>query len=102
MKVIKPGNTHKAWTRKLTCTGSGNGGEGCGAVLEVTFTDIYETANCDYMGDCDHYKTFCCPCCGAETDISTKATNYYQIETLGKRPTEAERTRIKVKYMAGE
>jgi len=102
MKVIKKGNPHKAWTRELTCTGAGNGGEGCDAVLEVTFADIYVTSSCDYTGDCDHFKTFCCPCCGAETDISSKTANYYRIETLGKRPTEAERNRIKTNYMAGE
>jgi hypothetical protein len=102
MKVIKQGNPHQAWTRKLTCTGAGNGGEGCGAVLEVTFADIYTTTSSWYDGSSESYKTFCCPCCGAETDISTKTQNYYRIETLGKQPSKTERDLIKKKYMASE
>ncbi|MBP9750131.1 MAG: hypothetical protein KBD21_05375 [Candidatus Pacebacteria bacterium] len=45
VKVIKPGNPHKAWTRELTRIGAGKGVDGCGAVLEVAFADIYKTEN---------------------------------------------------------
>lgn len=99
MKVLKQGKPHKAWTRKVTCTGAGNGNEGCGAELEVTYEDIYETSSCDYTGDCDYYKTVCCPCCGAETDLPRDTPNYHRIETLGKRPTKAERNVIRQKYI---
>lgn len=69
MKIIKKGRKQKGWSKEFTCTGDGNGGGGCGAILLVSKSDLYETKNCDYTGDCDYYTTYSCPCCDVETDI---------------------------------
>ena len=69
MKVIKKGTGQKGWSKEFTCTGSGNGGGGCGAVLLVSAGDIYQTHHYDYGGGHDVYKTFTCPCCHVKTDI---------------------------------
>lgn len=66
MRVLKEG---PGWSIEQTCTGKGNGGGGCGALLAVEKEDIYQTSNTDYTGDTDYYWTFRCPCCGVETDI---------------------------------
>lgn len=43
MKIIKEGRKQTGWSKELTCTGKGNGGGGCGAVLLVEQTDLYNT-----------------------------------------------------------
>lgn len=65
MKVIKPGREQHGWVNELTCTGNGNGGGGCDAVLLVEEDDVYQT----YDGSTDYYLTFRCPQCNAQTDI---------------------------------
>lgn len=69
MKIISEGRPQKGWSKEYTCTGAGNGGGGCGAVLLVSQEDFYHTHHYDYGGGHDVYTTFMCPCCGVETDV---------------------------------
>lgn len=78
MKVLKKGRPQKGWAGKFTCTGSGNGGGGCGAHLLVEKNDLYQTSRSDYLGDTDYYVTFRCPECGVETD--TEGTPFHGSE----------------------
>ena len=68
MQVLKKGRKQKGWSRKFTCTGSGNGGGGCGAVLLVSAGDFFQTASHHYDGSSEYYTTFECPECGVLTD----------------------------------
>lgn len=58
------------------CSGSNNGGAGCGSKLFVETNDIYLTHHTDLIGDTDFYYTFKCPVCGRETDIPDKLVPY--------------------------
>ena len=69
MKVIAEGRAQKGWSKEYVCTGEGNGGGGCAAVLLVEFNDLYITHHYDYGGGHDTYTTFRCGACGVETDI---------------------------------
>lgn len=69
MKVIKSGTGQKGWSKKTTCTGEGNGGGGCRAVLLVEQDDLFRTSSSDYVGGIDYFDTFECPECGVRTDI---------------------------------
>ncbi len=69
MQVIKKGRKQMGWAKEFTCTGSGNGGGGCGATLLVEKTDVYQTSRGYYDGSTDYFITFCCAECGVETDI---------------------------------
>lgn len=71
MKVITPGRPQTGWAREETCTGTGNGGGGCGAVLLVEQTDMYQTVSTDYAGGRDEFVTFTCACCGVESDMKS-------------------------------
>jgi hypothetical protein len=71
MKVIKKGREQKGWSKEYKCTGKGNDGGGCGAMLLVSDNDIYMTSQSDYTGDTDYFTTFKCPCCGVETDMES-------------------------------
>lgn len=68
MKIIKPGTPKGPWSKQVTCTGAGNGGGGCGAVLEVHEEDVYETWS-SALHETYEYNTITCPECGYETDI---------------------------------
>jgi hypothetical protein len=52
------------WIGRFRCTGKGNGGNGCGRLIEVEEKDLYNT-NYSY----DPYYGFVCPECRAVTDI---------------------------------
>ncbi len=54
MKVIKSGDGRKGWAREETCTGQGNGIDGCGAELLLEENDLYHTRNTDYGGIVTH------------------------------------------------
>jgi len=69
MKVLAKGNGCKSWSKKVTCTGKGNQGGGCGAKLLVERTDLFHTYHSSYDGDTDTYTTFVCPECKVLTDI---------------------------------
>ena len=76
MKVIKNGEEIDSWKLRINCTGRGNGGGGCGALLEIREEDIYNTYSYDYLGDKDTYYTIVCPICGKETDLNTNQLPY--------------------------
>lgn len=69
MKVLKKGSGQKGYAKKCVCTGKGNGGGGCGAVLLVEEGDFYQTSRSYYDGSTDYFTTFRCPQCGVETDV---------------------------------
>ena len=69
MKVLKKGRPQKGCSKEFKCTGSGNGGGGCGAKLLVSKDDLYTTHSYDYGGGHDTFTTFKCPDCGVETDV---------------------------------
>lgn len=69
MKVVKKGRPQKGWAKEFTCTGKGNGGGGCGAVLLVEEGDFYQTCRSFYDGSTERYTTFRCTECGVETDV---------------------------------
>lgn len=74
MKVIKKGRPQKGWAQECKCTGAGNGGGGCGAMLLVEIGDVFETQrNC--MHETDYFTTFRCPECQVLTDISDVPAN---------------------------
>ena len=68
MKVIEKGRAQKGWSKEYNCTGAGNGGGGCNALLLVEFGDIYKTFRHCY-DETDTFYTFQCVSCGVETDI---------------------------------
>lgn len=70
MQVIKKGRPQKGWARQYTCTGNGNGGGGCTAVLLGEQNDIFVTHSHHYDGSHETYNTFRCSECGVLTDIS--------------------------------
>ena len=92
MEVVKKGRIPRGCTKKFRCSGKGNGGGGCGALLLVSEYDVYETVSEHYDGSADYYNTFCCSECGVETDIVNKFA-----EPKGKRPSEKERKRRALK-----
>lgn len=65
MKVIREG---KSWVLQHECTGFSNGGQGCGALLEMGRSDLRYFAGGGYMGK-DPAVAFKCPCCGATTNL---------------------------------
>lgn len=73
MKVLEPG---PGWSLKVRCTGDGNGGGGCGALLLVEKDDLYTTYRESIDGTREDFVTLCCCCCGMETDIGKKDVPY--------------------------
>jgi hypothetical protein len=70
MKIIKPGRPQQGWATETSCTGSGNGGGGCNAVLLVDESDLFTTHRGGYGGDGpETFVTFRCAACGVLTDI---------------------------------
>lgn len=68
MKIIQPGRTQEGWAKQYTCTGKGNKGGGCGAVLLIEYGDLRRTMM-SFCGERDYFPTFRCPSCGVLTDI---------------------------------
>lgn len=69
MKVLKKGRKQEGWTIEVKCTGSGNGGGGCGALLLVSEGDLYNTHHYDYGGGHDVFVTLRCTECKVQTDL---------------------------------
>ena len=76
MKVVKKGRPQKGWAKEFECTGQGNGGGGCGAMLLVEAGDLFETCSGHYDGSTDYYTTFQCCECGVNTDIKDSSAPY--------------------------
>lgn len=72
MKIVKqPPNWQ---SRELTCTGAGNGGKGCKAVLLVDLEDLRHFSEREgYMRVYEEAVCFRCPCCGRLTDLPKDA-----------------------------
>ena len=68
MKVLRTGRAQQGWAQERACTGHGNGGGGCGAVLLVEEGDVYLTKS-HAREETTTYLTFSCPECGVETDV---------------------------------
>lgn len=68
MKILREGRFKTQWNEKVTCTGLGNGGGGCGAKLQVSWEDLYFTYGEMFRERLKHV-TFMCPSCGVETDL---------------------------------
>ena len=68
MKVIKKGRHQKGWSFQTVCTGNGNDGGGCEAVLLVEEADIYRTES-HARDETTAYATFQCPECDVLTDL---------------------------------
>lgn len=71
MKVVKPGRPQRGWAKEFHCTGRGNSGGGCGAVLLVEEGDLFHTYHEHYWGETTIFTTFRCPQCKVLTDIET-------------------------------
>ena len=69
MKVLKEGTGQRDWAEEFTCTGEGNGGGGCKAVLLVERRDLFRTMSSIMGREVTHYCTFKCCECGVLTDI---------------------------------
>ena len=68
MKLIQKGRDQKTPAKELECTGKGNGGNGCGAILLVEETDVFATTS-QARDETTHYTTFQCSECNDWTDI---------------------------------
>jgi hypothetical protein len=76
MKIIKPGRQQKGWAHEEECTGHGNDGGGCGAILLVEEGDLFITTRGGGFGESpDCFLTFKCEACGVLTDLKRPPSN---------------------------
>ncbi len=68
MKTLKKGRDQKGWSKEEKCTGLGNGGGGCGALLLVEQGDIFRTTS-HARDETTNHVTFACHDCGVLTDM---------------------------------
>jgi len=68
MKVIEKGREQTGWSTEARCTGVGNRGGGCGALLLVERYDLFQTES-SCRDETTYYTTFRCPECGVLTDL---------------------------------
>ena len=69
MKTISKGRKQKGWAKEFRCTGGGNQGGGCNAVLLVEQADLFSTES-HARDETTYYVTFRCQECGTLTDIN--------------------------------
>jgi hypothetical protein len=71
MKVLEAGKRGLEWTVQHRCTGWGNGGNGCEALLEVDKADLryVEPIYAESWGGRDAAVNFKCPVCATVTDL---------------------------------
>lgn len=76
MKILKPGTTE----HKRTCTGTGNDGGGCGAVLLVSRGDLFRTSRHCYGDEYpEYFITFKCPQCAVLTDTKFPGVHHVDL-----------------------
>lgn len=75
MEVIESGNGE--WSKNVRCTGTGNGGGGCGALLKINKSDLAHTTS-HARDETTHYATIKCVSCGAFTDVSIEGAGLPQ------------------------
>ncbi|MFA6050003.1 MAG: hypothetical protein WC761_02295 [Candidatus Paceibacterota bacterium] len=75
MKVLKKGRKQKGWAAEQECSGAGNGGGGCGALLLVELADLFHTGSSSYDGSSESNVTFECMECGVLTDLCKEVTH---------------------------
>ncbi len=68
MQILKSG---KPWSVEVECTGNGNGGQGCGALLEAEREDMRFYEGTDYPVYRPSAVSIRCPECGKITDLPT-------------------------------
>lgn len=95
MQIVEPGRQQKGWAIETKCTGCGNGGGGCGALLRIEQGDLYRTSSAHYDGS-DHYVTFTCGACGVESDLTWATVPSAVRETLPSKSAWLERRRQEV------
>jgi hypothetical protein len=88
MKLIKKGRPQKGWAKEYACSGDGNGGGGCGAVLLVEKTDLFRTGRHYYDGSSDCFVTFACSACGVLTDVKDYPGSTRDLPTRSTRARE--------------
>lgn len=84
MKIIKPGREQKGWAKELECTGAGNGGGGCGAVLLVEQADLFQTSRSYMDGETERFATFTCAACDVDTDATVPSSVFPTRTRTGK------------------
>lgn len=72
MKVLKEG---PGWSAKITCTGAGTGGGGCGSLLEIKKEDLFILYGGDYIESVP-YASFRCPRCEVDTCLEDEQVDY--------------------------
>jgi hypothetical protein len=84
MKILKPGKLGKKWSIRHSCTGWGNSGVGCDALLELEYEDLrfFSGNDSPTWGGRDPAVSFKCPCCGKLTDLGMQdwPTGYRDLE----------------------
>jgi hypothetical protein len=68
MKLLKKGRDENGWSVEASCSGEGNEGGGCGALLLVEQADLFRTSS-SARDETTYYTTFRCPECHVMTDI---------------------------------
>lgn len=67
MKIL----VEKPWALKKTCNGHGNGGKGCGSVLEVEKSDLRVYSSDSHYSATTYAIVWRCCVCGASNDLKS-------------------------------
>ena len=81
MQVIQEGRKQQGWAKEYECTGRGNGGGGCGAILRVEEADLFATTS-SIRDEIEYCVTFRCCSCGVLTDIKKSDVPYSIVNKL--------------------
>lgn len=71
MEILTKGKDVQSWSIDWNCTGYGNGGGGCDALLRVEESDFFRTPDSDMSGHHGYFSTFQCPICKVWTDVKS-------------------------------
>lgn len=71
MKIIQPGIANRKWVLRRYCTGWGNTDDGCNALLELEYEDLFYSGGTFDDGQGITYPAvkFICPCCNVTTSL---------------------------------